>query len=194
MNKSIRLKHVAVVILVIISGILINQARAEELFGCKVKLCLAAVASQRPSECDPVLSALNNLLKNGDPFPKCDDARDGSYGRTFYEVCPKPLKAVGGLITDKKNILYNGIGTGDGIRRERQGERFKKLANKICADKQIGEKKMKIGERCDDDQCYPIYEYVPLFNRVLVIRPFRQAKKYTDIYISGKKYRRAYWR
>ncbi|WP_435106159.1 hypothetical protein [Arhodomonas sp. AD133] len=47
----------------------VSTAQAEDLFGCKVLLCLAS--GNPPHECDPVLNRLTDSLKDGDPFPEC---------------------------------------------------------------------------------------------------------------------------
>lgn len=168
-------------------GGFVGIAKAD--IGCEIKLCLAAVAGQRPSECNPAMSVLKNLLKKGKPIPQCKEDKSGNveYGNSYYDYCPEGLKAgTGFIITLNSNNFYIGIGEGDTVRPDEN----KILPDKVCVGNKLGTREIVIGY---DEDNRPIYRIATVFDKVHVMHPRIGNTQYGDVYIDGKVYNRARW-
>ena len=135
----------------------LSSPAAASDYGCKVLLCLANPAGPKAvAQCVPPITQLWKDLAKFKPFPTCDLAstpNGNAYAKqvnAYYDVCPSGtaalpsgVTAVQGNVADKGAYLTNrpgwkGIGTGDGMEPQWQGDSYTSLPQKTCVGTHLG--------------------------------------------------------
>jgi hypothetical protein len=175
-----------------------SGARAEDLWGCEVLLCLSNPSGPTAvPECVPPITRLWDHLRHGGAFPSCEMAT-GPNGRswaqmgwTYYDACPAGTTALAprtyavqgsaAQLMRLDRVVYTGIGSGDGLQPARSSEGV--VLNKICVGDPIG-KTWVIAEHN--------WAEANIYDRVVSLPP-QWSPNVIDVFIDNRLWRRVRW-
>jgi hypothetical protein len=213
-----RRQHSSKVLQGIAAFILISaaiQSHASD-WGCKVLMCLANPnGSEAVSECVPPMQQLWAALHKTppDPFPSCDMA-GASYARqgiSYYDPCPSgstaldagayAIQATSGVTPVSwspdlsqnsaqvsAQIVYTGIGSGDGFTPRVSSDAVTPLPSKICVGAQTGTTWTQV----TDSDGNTTLQMVAMYDQVAVLSP-AGSPRIIDVFIDHQLFRRVRW-
>ena len=175
----------------------LGSAQASE-YGCTVLMCLANPNGPKAAPyCVPFIDRLYDDLREGRPFPSCDDANKNNQGGTFaqqvndpYDPCPEPLQPAaknshvlqGAPLPGKPGIGSTRYTVADHPQISEPNNSVNQSGQRACISKLIGS--YHEGNR-DDGYTVSIFDKV--------VWQKEQSPRAIDVFMNKKFHRRIHW-
>lgn len=181
-----------------------SSARAEDLWGCEVLLCLSNPdGPDAVSECQPPIERLRRHLRHGHPFPSCRSG-GSSYAKptsSYYDLCPAGMTELPagqfGAASSASRVIHAGIGDGGILGQARYGGisvMSTPAPSKVCVGRKVGQGTAYLPMQ--DDGWWGSRQYqvraVGYYDQ-LTLLPAQRSGNVIDIYVDNARYRRVRW-
>lgn len=180
------------------------SARAEDLWGCEVLLCMSNPdGPEAVRECQPPIERLRRHLRHGQPFPSCPSG-GSSYAKptsSYYDLCPAGMtelpKGQFGAVSSAPRVVHAGIGDGSILSQPRYdgtSGMSTPVPSKVCVGRKVGQGMTYLPVQ--DDGRWGSRQYqvrVVGYYDQLTLLPAQRSANVIDVYIDKERYRRVRW-
>lgn len=185
------MKNVFFAIIIAVAGLFSPPAKAEDLWGCEVLLCLANPRGPMAvAECVAPIKRLYRALTkpHPDPFPSCKMAsgngtsrNEGVLNSSYYPLCPSGLTplAPGAYVRNGANLL-EGFGDGMPTSSSADDQINRPLTQMACVGQLISSTVEMLPDGFDGYKQVIINEYSP----IVFMDPIPTGRV-IDVYING---------